>query len=439
MKKTTLFLSFVFCLLSFGTSFAYTDTDVSNAQLLAEKWIIVKQDSTGSYRLDSTITRAEAIGIALKIRWTTVPDAYICKKYFIDLTINDWRCRSVELAADDGIISRVNTKARPQDSITKSEALAIVMKAGWLSTEITPSPQNESIRRTMFDTTLEWQTGLLFSALEEWVIDLGSFNNKKITLEIGTYKQYLFYPNRPATRAEVFGFVRNILSKNSNNDQQYEGFTANFDGENLHRSKDAKNSIYAFGNGWEIEGSYVQDFSLYVEPSQSVLHFDSTALIEKKDWRGNPYYASMQSWMCSTGKLVFIWQNNNIIVSGSCNQSIKEVENALRKISFWLIGKTRAMTGIDVFGTYYGVIAMGDLDYAYDMRSPSWVSREIFHSWYKNVTAVQFQENTLNNLWDNTYEFLIDMKENGVKSTYKVKSKVDFEHFKIQNISSVKQ
>ena len=45
------------------------------------------------------------------------------------MTKNDWICRAVELAADHGIISRENTKARPQDPITRAESLAIMIKA----------------------------------------------------------------------------------------------------------------------------------------------------------------------------------------------------------------------------------------------------------------------------------------------------------------------
>ena|GEM_PF-1347986 len=73
------------------------------------------------------------------------------------------------------------------------------------------------------------------------------------------------------------------------------------------------------------------------------------------------------------------------------------------------------------------------------MRSPAGVSLETFQSWYKNVTEINFREDTIKNLGDNTYEFLIDMTENDIISTYKVKSKVNVENFKINNISSVKQ
>lgn len=49
-------------------AFAYTQTDVSNAQFLADQGVIVKQSTAAGYRLDDTITRAEVVGIALKIK-----------------------------------------------------------------------------------------------------------------------------------------------------------------------------------------------------------------------------------------------------------------------------------------------------------------------------------------------------------------------------------
>ena len=49
-------------------TFAYTREDVSNAKYLAEKNIIGEQDTTAGYRLKDTITRAEVIHMALKMR-----------------------------------------------------------------------------------------------------------------------------------------------------------------------------------------------------------------------------------------------------------------------------------------------------------------------------------------------------------------------------------
>jgi hypothetical protein len=47
---------------------AYTQSDISNANFLAERGIITKQTEETKYRLDNTITRAEVVAIALKIK-----------------------------------------------------------------------------------------------------------------------------------------------------------------------------------------------------------------------------------------------------------------------------------------------------------------------------------------------------------------------------------
>lgn len=49
-------------------AFGYTSVDVSNATFLANENLIVKQSTNAKYRLDDTITRAEVVGIALKIK-----------------------------------------------------------------------------------------------------------------------------------------------------------------------------------------------------------------------------------------------------------------------------------------------------------------------------------------------------------------------------------
>ncbi len=53
---------------------------------------------------------------------------------------NNWICRAIEIAADEGIISRANTKARPQDRITRAEALAILVNIIVNPEEGIPSP-----------------------------------------------------------------------------------------------------------------------------------------------------------------------------------------------------------------------------------------------------------------------------------------------------------
>ena len=131
MKK---FIASLLTISSISTM-AFTAVDVSTAQLLADQNMITNHfNNPMAYRLDDTITRAEAVGIALKVSGATLPEKYSCQKYFEDVQtdekdLNAWICRAVEMAADRGYVSRRNTKFRPQDKITRAEALAIILVA----------------------------------------------------------------------------------------------------------------------------------------------------------------------------------------------------------------------------------------------------------------------------------------------------------------------
>lgn len=127
MKK--IFVLSVFFLGISWNTFAYNAEDVWYAEQLTNQNIITQQSTSDRYRLDDKITRAEIIGIALKIKWINFSDDYKCKKYFSDTIKNDWSCRALELAVDNGVITKTNRNGRPQDTVTKYESLAIILKA----------------------------------------------------------------------------------------------------------------------------------------------------------------------------------------------------------------------------------------------------------------------------------------------------------------------
>lgn len=68
MKKIFYFFSLLSLLSSLSIAIAHTQIDVDNASYLASRNIITTQSTTAGYRLDDTITRAEVVGIALKVR-----------------------------------------------------------------------------------------------------------------------------------------------------------------------------------------------------------------------------------------------------------------------------------------------------------------------------------------------------------------------------------
>ncbi len=44
-----------------------------------------------------------------------------------------WVCRAFEIMADKGFVTRANKTTRPRDSVTRAEALAMVVQGGQIS------------------------------------------------------------------------------------------------------------------------------------------------------------------------------------------------------------------------------------------------------------------------------------------------------------------
>jgi hypothetical protein len=70
----------------------------------------------------------------MKLGGYELPENYACIGYFSDTYFDKnhsdaWVCRSVEIASNNGIVSRANKTFRPKDFITRAEALAILMKS----------------------------------------------------------------------------------------------------------------------------------------------------------------------------------------------------------------------------------------------------------------------------------------------------------------------
>lgn len=118
----------------------------------------------------------------------------------------------MEIAADNGMVTRANAKFRAQDNITRAEGFSIVYSTSGLI------PTREySIN--ISDANL-WQKEILLKIrntnLEIPGVECSSADHP--------YPPCRFFPNRPATRAEVFGFVRNILAPSiTSNVEKYSG------------------------------------------------------------------------------------------------------------------------------------------------------------------------------------------------------------------------
>lgn len=153
--------------------------------LVSQDMIVGHKDELQKYRLENTITRAELIWIALKVAGIDLPNTYSCKKYYRDVSAsypNDWACRVIETAADNNIVTRGNTYFRPNDNITKAEALSILMKAKNIQYE-------RNIQKPWYKSdTPQWQIDILEWAVKNWIIQ-----------EYETYGV-----NAPAIRGDIF-------------------------------------------------------------------------------------------------------------------------------------------------------------------------------------------------------------------------------------------
>lgn len=169
-------------------------TSLSNWDILAAAGIVKKQDSEDLYRTDDFVLRQEVIWMTIKLWGFSLPDSYSCKWYFSDVSTikpNNWACRAIEISADNSIITKANAKFRPEDRITKIEALAILLK--WAKIEV---PQSTS--SNFSDVGIPWQVNIVNTALNKKIIDQWSY----------------FFPNQNATRWEIFEMAKRILNLN---------------------------------------------------------------------------------------------------------------------------------------------------------------------------------------------------------------------------------
>jgi hypothetical protein len=119
-------------------SSVYALNYLNYAEYLADKHVIVRQRPIENYVLSDRVLRQEVVGIALRltagnfrnIETINLPDPYTCENIFLDIKQNlpnSWACRSVEIAAKNGIITKNNKHFRPEEDITRAEAIAMVL------------------------------------------------------------------------------------------------------------------------------------------------------------------------------------------------------------------------------------------------------------------------------------------------------------------------
>lgn len=87
--------------------------------------------------------------------------------------------------------------------------MAIIIKAGGLSVKNIPG-YSDGTEGVISDTEIQWQAEIFNIGYSLNIINKTTLKTESLTGEMGGLK-YLFYPNRNATRAEIFAFAKNIL------------------------------------------------------------------------------------------------------------------------------------------------------------------------------------------------------------------------------------
>lgn len=153
MKLKKIVALFLLISFSYSTSFAYTDKQVNAAKYLAEREIIKKQDKIEDYKLNANISRMETMKIIAKLSWKKVEDK--CEGIFRDVDKKGWGCKYIEFAYRENLIAK-NSLFRPNDFITKTESMKLILKAKW-------------IKKTRI--TDNWQEDYMITAYEKGIIE----------------------------------------------------------------------------------------------------------------------------------------------------------------------------------------------------------------------------------------------------------------------------
>lgn len=157
---------------SFASYSAVVDnkTQLESANSLASQGIINDhKNDTKNYNLNDNVLRQEIAAVA---RWVAkLEKKGKCDNIFKDLSDtkpNTWACRNVEVLVDNNLISK-NENFRPEDKITKSETIAMLIKAIGFDYKLDPN------------SSKNWQQQVVEYAASKWVIELFTDYNTDAT------------------------------------------------------------------------------------------------------------------------------------------------------------------------------------------------------------------------------------------------------------------
>lgn len=165
-----------------GKDIVISDVSWSFAKLYIEKlyslWI-TNWYSDGTFRPENKTTRAEYLKIVLKAMWEDYSSEDTSDLKFEDVEKNTWVAKAVKKAAALWIITTENTKFRPNDTISRAEAMKMLLKAFGIETP--------EVAKSSFSDVTGWAVKYVEKAKIMWIIAANT----------------TFRPTESITRAEV--------------------------------------------------------------------------------------------------------------------------------------------------------------------------------------------------------------------------------------------
>lgn len=161
---------------------------VSDADFLAERWIISKRKNASAYKVWESVKRQEVVLIALKLLNIYLPEDYTCRWIYKDVTANKpntWACQVVEMAVKKGVISAKWDYFKPEENISVAESLSMLMKAA-----------NIRINNYSGGEFEAWETNVMWTALATGIIE----SRDKLS------------PTKTTLRSDLFRMTRKIIS-----------------------------------------------------------------------------------------------------------------------------------------------------------------------------------------------------------------------------------
>jgi hypothetical protein len=182
-------------------------TDIANhwaetfIQSLADKGIVSGRGE-GKFAPDDQITRAELVKIAVATFGIPVSKS-VTEKSFDDVETDAWYAPYIAVAKEADIVQSSEKNFRPNDLITRVEALKILIEAGQFA------GVQEDYETNYANKPGYWYVAFKDAPMDAWFAKYIAF--AKDNEIVGGKSDGLFYPADPMTRAEVAKVILKVL------------------------------------------------------------------------------------------------------------------------------------------------------------------------------------------------------------------------------------